>query len=313
MLALLLLACDAPRTDRLPIAGPYDEPDTGNVWSADTGAADEAPADADSEPSDRSDPTDARCSGDPSEPLSAAGLAQALALADSSTLGSIEDVESRIAELSAIFSACGDSRGLFTAAYLPITQRAVAQVRAGAYDDTEWAEALVEDFAGRYLDALHAHLSGEDPGYEWGRYYALAADAGASRARVVGTGVAVHLIVDLPRTLVAIETPDAREEDYLRFGADLVAVSDGVIASVEEAHGVEAEALFTGFFVGDWLDAAFGDAFTTTFAFTAIRGKAWNNRWLLQNGWSWLAESEIAASFTTVDLLFAALDAQGTL
>lgn len=293
---LMVVGCSAP-PDRQVVR--HDAQDTAwAVADADTGAQTE-----DVE----------LCGGGMHAPLSDVGLRHAAALADRSAVSSAEDVRDRLVALSELFAACDDDRGFFTAVYVPITARAVERLRAGAYADEAWAEALIVDFAGRYFDALAAELAGRHPGAGWDRYYALADDPGASRVRVAGTGVAVHLILDLPRALVAVGTADAHEADFLLFGSDLVAVSDEVVENLRAMHAVDADALFSGFFLGEWLDGAFGEAFTTTYAFTALRGKAWNNRWLIQNGWEWAAEAEMAASFGTVDLLFASLDAQGAL
>jgi hypothetical protein len=194
--------------------------------------------------------------------------------------------------------------------YGPITHRAVEAIRGGELDDPEWAERLTLRFGQRYLDALAAELAGEPQrGWEWERYYALEANPEVSALRVAAMGVAVHLVVDLPHALVEVDTSDSHRDDFVRFGAVLVDGRSELVADLAELYGVDAEALFGGFFLGDWIDGTFGEGVTSTFAFQAIRTKAWRNRWLLDSGWGLIARGEIDASLRTIDGALATLDA----
>ena len=134
------------------------------------------------------------------------------------------------------------------------------------------------------------------------------------QTRVAATGVVVHLLVDLPASLVAIGTGEEHKEDYFRFGEVLVTAAPIVVEDLKQRHDVDAEDLFSGFFLGDWVDGVFGDAATTGFAFRTVRRKAWNNRWYIQTGlMAWVAEGEIYSSFWTIDAFLASLDATGTI
>jgi hypothetical protein len=240
--------------------------------------------------------------------------ARALAeLADASTLDGLDDLEARVETIGSTLARCGDARGLFAVAYLPITQRAVTAIRDGSLDDPAWAERLTLHFGARYLDALRDELDDADGGWAWERYYALAEDDGASRARVVATGVAVHLLLDLPLALVDAESRDMHEADFVRFGAVLAEGREELVNDVRERYGVDTAALFGGFFLGEWIDARLGEGVASTFAFQTVRAKAWRNRWLLQHGLGLVAHGEMAASFRTIDGAFAALDASGAL
>ena len=240
--------------------------------------------------------------------------ARALAeLADSSTLDGLDDLEERVAALGSTLAVCGDPRGLFAVTYLPITQRAVTAIRDGSLDDPAWAERLTIRFGARYLDALRDELDDADGGWAWARYYALAEDEGASRARVVATGVAVHLLLDLPLALVDAESRDTHEADFVRFGAVLAEAREQLVRDLRASYGVDTEDLFGGFFVGDWIDQRLGEGVASTFAFQTVRAKAWRNRWLLQHGLGIVAHGEMAASFRTIDGAFATLDASGAL
>ena len=94
------------------------------------------------------------------------------------------------------------------------TSRAVAAIEAQAFEDNDWARALVIDFARRYLVELDAELRGQDVSWAWNRYYELAANSRVSAVRVATTAIVVHLGVDLPYCLVDIGTPEERKDDY---------------------------------------------------------------------------------------------------
>lgn len=247
------------------------------------------------------------------EPCSSAGLSAAaverlLQLSDTTTLEGADEVDRRVDEIAALFSACGDPRGLFPVVYRPITRRAVDGLAEGQWGDSPWAERLVVAFAARYFDALHASLEGGPVAAHWARYDALANDVGTSRLRVVAMGVAAHLVVDLPEALVDADTSGEHHAGYEFFGEELVTVTPALIDDLAATYAVDASGLFGGFFLGDWVDAAFGTEVTTTFMFQAIRGKAWRNRWLIQHGFGAVARAEIAASFHTLDGVLAGID-----
>lgn len=259
---------------------------------------------------DVSDGAAALCAGGG---LSPAGVAAALAASDARALDGVDDVERRVDALAELFAACGDRRGLFPVVYRPITREAVAAIRAGEFADSAFAERLVVAFARRYLDAVHASLAGEVSLPGWTRFGELVDDPGVGPLRVAATGVAAHLLLDLPYALVAADAKDEHLADYERFGEVLVGVTGELVTDLETTYDVDAAPLFGGFFLGDWVDGVFGDDVTTTFVFQTVRRKAWRNRWLMQHGFGLVARAEMAASFATVDAAFAGLDATDVL
>ena len=228
-----------------------------------------------------------------------------------------EDVYStyeRVDGIAALFEECGDPWGMFPTTYRRITARGVQAIEDGEFEDEEWAERIIVDFAGRYMDNLAAALTGEGPSWAWSHYYRLADRDDVSPARAVVVGMVAPLTLDLPYSLVAIDTQEHHEDDFFVFGEMMIEVSDLLIDDLLVTYDTDAEDLLTGFFFGDWIDGTFGADTTITVTYQTIRTKSWNNRWLLEQGWGgWIAAAEIWAAFWAVDGILASMDAAGTI
>ena len=167
---------------------------------------------------------------------------------------------------------------------------------------------MVIAFSARYYVNLRASILSQPTTQSWGRYYELADDCTTSGLRVGAHGIAVHLIVDLPHTLVDITSTTEQKEDFEVFGLALVEATPIIVENLRDDYGIESEAFFSGFFLGDWIDAVAGDDATTTFAFQTIRNKAWNNGMWLQDWRASAAEFEIYTSWRTADGILATWD-----
>jgi len=226
-----------------------------------------------------------------------------------------EDVYStfdRIDEIAAIFEACGDPWGLFPTTYRHITRRIIQAIENDEIEDEAWAKRIVLDFASRYLANLRAALSGQDTSYAWGQYYYLADRSDVSRTRAVVLAMVAHLTYDLPYSLVAVESTEDHEDDYFVLGELMIEIVPDFIEDLRTYYDTDAEDILYGFFVGDWVDGAFGEDTMITLSYQTIRTKSWNNRWYLGQWWGvWFAEGEIYTAFWAIDGVLASLDAAG--
>lgn len=240
--------------------------------------------------------------------------AEILQLCDTKSLATVSDVKARIDGIAERFGACKDRRGLFAEVYKVITARAQKAVQSGTLEHEAWARAFIVDFAARYLDNLAAHLEDGEPNDGWKRYYDLAQMKNVSKTRIAVTGVVAHLTVDLPWCLVAIGTQEKHKKAYFAFGDELGKAADDLVVALDKVYGAKSKDIIRGFFLGKWIDGAFGKAVTTNLSFQTLRLKSWNNRWLIQKKWGgMIAKIEIASAFNTIDVVLATLDASGVL
>ena len=251
------------------------------------------------------------CSG---EQISAESAERMVRITQTGPHETIYSTFSRIDAIATLFEMCGDPWGMFPTAYRHITRRIIQAIETGEIDDREWGRRIVVDFAGRYLANLREALYGRDSSYAWKQYYYLADRPDVSRTRAVVVAMVAHLTLDLPYSLVDIGTTEGHKDDYFVLGELMIEITPHFIADLREYYDADAEAILNGFFMGRWIDGAFGQDTTITLSYQTIRTKAWNGRWYLQRPMmAWMAESEIYTSFWTVDGVLAALDAAGTI
>ena len=243
-----------------------------------------------------------------SEPLDATSYRELLELSRSDTVRGISDVEKRVEDIRQIFVSYGDIRGAFASVYSPITQRAVESISRNTYTHSAWAEDLVVAFSKRYFDNLRASLLDQRTTQSWDRYYQLTEYCSVTPLRIGAQGIMVHLVVDLPHTLVDIGSTPDHKEDFDVFGMELVDATDEINENLWRDYGIESAYFFNGFFLGEWVDSITHEGAMTTFMFQSIRNKAWNNGMWLQDWRANLAEAEIYSSWRTADGILATWD-----
>ncbi len=254
---------------------------------------------------------DALCDG---EFISAEAVEQMLLLTEVTDSEDIYSTYDRVDGIAALFEACSDPWGMFPTTYRRITARGLEAIENDEFGDPAWAKRIIVDFAGRYMANLRLALSNEAPSWAWKHYYELADREDVSRTRAVLVAMVAHLTLDLPHSLVAIETTEDNKDDFFVFGEMMIEVSGLLIEDLRVEYNTDAEDILTGFFVGDWVDGTFGEDTTITLSYQTIRSKSWNNRWLLEQWWGgWVADSEIYTAFWAIDGVLATLDATGTI
>ena len=164
------------------------------------------------------------------------------------------------------------------------------------------------------MSNLQLALMGSQPSYAWNQYYYLADNPDASRARSVVVAMVAHLTLDLPYSLVDIETTEDHKDDYFVLGELMIEITPDFIEDLRYYYDTDTEDLLNGFFFGEWVDDSFGKDTTITLSYQTIRTKSWNNRWYLEQWWGgWIAESEIYTAFWTIDGVLATLDSAGAI
>jgi hypothetical protein len=251
------------------------------------------------------------CNG---EFISAEAAHQVHALAAVTDSETVYSTYERIDGIATLFESCSDPWGMFPTTYRHITNRIIEAIENEEIEDQEWAKRIVVDFASRYMANLQLALMGGQPSYAWNQYYYLADNPEASRARAVVVAMVAHLTLDLPYSLVDIETTEDHKDDYFVLGELMIEITPDFIEDLRFYYDTETEDLLNGFFFGDWVDDSFGKDTTITLSYQTIRTKSWNNRWYLEQWWGgWIAESEIYTAFWTIDGVLATLDSAGAI
>ena len=235
-------------------------------------------------------------------------------LANLARPGEDEDIYttySRVEGIADIFETCNDPWGMFPTTYRHITARGIKGIEDGSFEDEQWAEDIIVDFAGRYMANLEAALTRGEPSWAWERYYELADRDDVSKTRSVLMAMNAHLLLDLPHSLAAIGTTEENKADFFYFGDIMIEVCDDFIVDLKDVYGTDAEDILNGFFFGNWVDGAFGQETMITLSYQTIRTKSWNNRGYIQSGMGWVADAEIYTSFWAIDAVMRGLDGAG--
>ena len=225
------------------------------------------------------------------------------------TPNSIYTVYSQIDSIAYIFEICKDPQGMFTTTYRRITRRIITAIENKEIRDQAWGRNIVIDFASRYLQNLRLHLQNEQPSYAWQQYYYLTNNVDVSRTRAVVIGMVAHLTLDLPHSLVSINTTESHKDDYFVLGELMIEITPLFIQDLKHYYDTDTKDILNGFFLGQWVDNVFGNDTMITLSYQTIRTKSWNARWYLQKQWGrWLAQNEIYTAFWTIDGVLASLD-----
>ena len=246
--------------------------------------------------------------------LSREGVGTMLPLTQPGRDETIYTTYNRIDGIATLFETCGDPWGLFPTTYRHITRRIIQAIENREIQDTDWGHRIVVDFAGRYLAALESALTEEEPSYAWRQYYYLADQDDVSRTRAVVVAMVAHLTLDLPYSLVEIETTEDHRNDYFVLGELMIEITPDFIQDLRDFYDTDTEDFLTGFMVGDCVDEIWGEDTTITFSYQTIRTKSWNNAWYLKQWWGGpIADGEIYTAFWTIDGVLATLDATGAI
>lgn len=230
-------------------------------------------------------------------------------LSNPDTLVDHYDAQRRVNAIAKGFRDAEDPRGLFSSVYRLITNRAVESVEDGDYEYTQWAQNLITEFARRYMANLHGHLTGGPVTGQWKKYYDIAQNCRVGRGRTLGVAIAVHLMVDLPKTLYLIDSQPEQRADFVRFGDVLLEIFPQLITDVAVDYQTDVRDLLHGFFLGDWVDRFTSNGTMTAFMYQAIRLKAWRDGQNYQRfPWA-VVEAEVRLAWGVVEVLLAQLDA----
>jgi len=234
---------------------------------------------------------------------------EVIELSDPKTLVDEYDAQKRVNRIAQLFREAKDPRGLFATVYRLITNRAVESVDDGDYEYPDWARSLITEFARRYLHNVHAHLTDGDITGSWEKYYDIAQNCDVGRGRTLGVAIAVHLMVDLPKTLYAIDSLPEQREDFVLFGDILLEIFPQLIIDVKKDYDEDVTELLRGFFFGEWVDRFTRAGTMTAFIYQGVRLKAWRDSQNYRKFPRRVVNLEVHAAWGAAEVLLAHLDA----
>mgnify|MGYP001401984896 CR=1 FL=1 len=166
--------------------------------------------------------------------ISAEAVGQMIRLTTLTEQETIYTIYDRIDEIAGLFEACNDPWGMFPTTYRHITNRIIEAIENEEIEDQEWGKRIVVDFASRYMHNLQLALLGEEPSYAWNQYYYLADHEEVSRTRAVVIAMVAHLTLDLPHSLVAINTTEEHKNDYFVLGELMIEITPDFIEDLKD-------------------------------------------------------------------------------
>lgn len=214
--------------------------------------------------------------------LMPAAFDELIELCDTASLQSYEEFEIRLNRIQQIFADHGDERGAFPTVYKAITTAAIQTMHEGYYEDLEYSTRFVMDFSKRYMYILEDHLYGRPLEFHWQVYYDQSL-SGANITRLVLEGINAHLTLDLTRSLAETGVYPEFIDDWILYGDNTVQSVPGFLEELQEEYDTDASDVFGVFFVGDIIDALFGEGAAVNFGFNLLRLDAFDNALLLQD------------------------------
>ena len=306
----LIFGCAVPEYDSVPVYSSETEEEGSTVDNENS--SEEAPLLNDDSTDDEVEVTNSpeMCNDGIISPFAAEKMLGLTQVTDRETIYSIYE---RVEGVAGLFENCSDPWGMFPTTYKYITARGIRGIEEGKFEDPGWAEDIILDFAGRYLENLQLALLNDEPSWAWARYYELADRSDVSKTRALLMAMSAHLLLDLPHSLAYIDSTEENKDDFFMFGDLMIEVTDDFVRDLNDIYGTDAEDVLNGFFFGQWVDGAFGEDTSITLSYQAIRAKSWNNRWYIQQGWTWMADADISTSFWSIDAVLCGMDGAGVI
>lgn len=172
-------------------------------------------------------------------------------LANPSTLESVEDLESRLAQIRQLFASEGDRRGIFASIYHEVSLGALEALRSGKFQQETKVRKVIVEFGRTYLNGLYGHLKGTPIKEEWAQYYSMASQCDIHPLKTCCTAMNTHIVLDLVDALILADVDADFYDEYMLLGDGLVEKIPNVAQALEDDYRVPRDESL-GFFRG-WM------------------------------------------------------------
>ena len=174
--------------------------------------------------------------------------AKLLTLTDTRGLRDLGDARRRVAAIAFMLAECSDPRGAFPLIYRIGLDAVVGALEEDRLRDPEWVQAFEIEFASRYLDNLHRHLTEKKMTPPWAAAYRHADNEKATIPGFLAAAMNAHLLSDLPEALYASDVRAHHVVDYFTLSRLIWGTVPGAISAVKGWYGTDLSPLYSAHF-----------------------------------------------------------------
>ena len=210
---------------------------------------------------------------------------QLVKLTDTSTIPTIAEFKYSMNNIASILLKYKDRAGAFPVLYNVVTNVAFETLSNMHTEYAEMGKAFMNEFGKHYLRNFHSYLLGQPVEPAWLNYFKRVAANKNSILHLGMSGINAHITYDIPFVLDDINAVEPFLDDFTVYTDFIASTYPQVADELNRQYGVQqADEVFKLFFIGDILDAANGEGFTTHLVIDALRTQSWLRGLDLQNG-----------------------------
>lgn len=206
-------------------------------------------------------------------------------LTDTSKISTITEFKYCMNGINEIILKYKDRAGAFPVLYTVVTNVAYETLNNMHTEYAEMGKAFMNEFGKHFLRNFHSYLLGKPIEPVWQNYFERVANNSNSILHLGMSGINAHITYDIPFVLNDIDAVDEFIDDFTVYTDFIASTYPQVADKLHEIYGVQnADEVFKLFFIGDIIDAANGQGFTTHLVIDILRTQSWNRGLNLQNG-----------------------------
>lgn len=203
---------------------------------------------------------------------------------DTSKIPTILELKTSMNGIAEIVLKYKDRAGAFPVLYNVVTNVAYETLSNMNTEYAAMGKAFMNEFGKHFLRNFHSYLLGETIEPVWQNYFQRVANNSNSILHLGMSGINAHITYDIPFVLDDINAEDGFLDDFTVYTDFIASTYPQVAEELNKHYNIQmADEVFKLFFIGDILDAANGQGFTTHLVIDILRTQSWNRGLNLQN------------------------------